>query len=283
MPIEKKYLSEAGVYAGFGSITRRVLVAWKNFVVEYEDLESTKSILNELSQQLRSQNAILFFDHHYAFDAIPLGLGLAKYIDTIQGLLIPYAAHLDMGVGREGEFSIRYKLRTSAFEWLVSNTTKNNFGVKFLPVVRSFEMDTPRIRKIVDQAYTGANPKYIKAFIRMFAKNQAGQVCFLTPFSGIAFPGKPALHPQLYRSINLVQTNCAQDIPFYFVGAYPSWHAYRQYFAPLLIKHKIAVRGPFSLPIKDYARAKSVVEDELHALREKADFVPPEYDRILKK
>jgi hypothetical protein len=198
-------------------------------------------------------------------------------------MLIPYAVHLDMGVGREGEFSVRYMFRTLAFRWLVQNITKNNPEIILMPTVRSFEMDTPRIRKIVDRDFQNTNTKYLRTFMRVYSKNKCGQMCFLTPFSGVAFPGKPALHPQLYRSINLVQAASKTEVPFYFAGAYPDWHAYRQYYAPLMSKHKIAFRGPFALPVGDYCTAHTVVKNELNALRAEADFIPPDYDRILTK
>ena len=144
-------------------------------------------------------------------------------------------------------------------------------------------MDTPRLRKIVDQDFQGANPKYIRTFMRLFSKNNSGQVCFLTPFSGIAFPGKPALNSQLYRSVDLVQSASKNEISFYIAGAYPNWHAYRQYWAPLMSKHKIVVRGPFTLPVCDYETAQTIIKNELNSLRDEADFTPPDYDRILTK
>ena len=277
------FINETSVYSGFGLFSRKGLLAWKDFVIELDGMKSTQAVMDDISQRLCANNVIVFFDHHYAFDAVPLGFALAKYVESIQGALIPYAAHLDMGVGREGEFSVHYKFRTLAFHWLVQNITKNNPEIKFLPTVRSFEMDTPRIRKIVDRDFQGANTKYLRTLIRMFSTNNAGQVCFLTPFSGIAFPGKPVLHPQLYRSIDLVQAASKTDIPFYIAGAYPSWRAYRQYYAPLMSKHKIAIRGPFSLPVGDYKTAQTAVKNELNSLREKAAFTPPDYDRILTK
>ena len=281
--MKETFINETSVYSGFGFFSRKGLLAWKDFVIELDDVKLVQAVMDDISQRLCANNVIVFFDHHYAFDALPLGFALAKYVEAIQGALIPYATHLDMGVGREGEFSVHYKFRTLAFHWLVHNITKNNPEIKFLPTVRSFEMDTPRIRKIVDRDFQGANTKYLRTLIRMFSKNNSGQVCFLTPFSGIAFPGKPVLHPQLYRSIDLVQTASKTDISFYIAGAYPSWHAYRQYYAPLMSKHKIAIRGPFSLPVGDYSTAQTVVKNELNSLRVKADFTPPDYDRILTK
>ena len=153
----------------------------------------------------------------------------------------------------------------------------------FLPVVREFELDNPRMKKIVDREFQGINTRYLKSFVQAFSQNESGQVSFLTPFSGIGFPGKPVLHPQLYRSISLVQSRSTMQIPIYLVGAYPDWNAYRNYFAPLLSRHDIVARGPFSLSIGNYDAARSVLETELNQLRQSARFTPPDYDRILTK
>jgi hypothetical protein len=48
-------------------------------------------------------------------------------------------------------------------------------------------------------------------------------------------------------------------------------------------KHKIAVRGPFSLPVGDYKKAKTSIKNELNSLRNETNFAPPDYDRILNK
>jgi hypothetical protein len=281
--MKETFINETSFYSGFGLLSRKGLIAWKDYVIEFVDMDSTHTVMGDINHRLCSNNVIIFFDHHYAFDAVPLGLALGKYVESVQGVLIPYAVHLDMGVGRDGEFSFRYRFRTLAFHWLVRNIIRNNPTIHFLPVVRDFELERPRVREIVDREFRGANTKYLRTFIRLFSKNNCGQVCFLTPFSGIAFPGKPVLHPQLYRSINLVQSASKNDIPFYFVGAYPSWRAYKQYYAPLIAKHKIAVRGPFSLPVGDYKKAKTSIKNQLNSLRNETNFVPPDYDRILNK
>jgi hypothetical protein len=108
-------------------------------------------------------------------------------------------------------------------------------------------------------------------------------VCFLTPFSGIGFPEKPVLHPQLYRSINFVQSKINREVPCYLTGAYPNWTAYRNYLAPLLAQHYIVIRGPFTMKLGDYESSKVEIEAKISELRKAANFVPPDYDRILNK
>ncbi len=70
---------------------------------------------------------------------------------------------------------------------------------------------------------------------------------------------------------------------FYFVGAYPRWHAYYHYFAPLLSKHIFVAQGPFLLPQGDYERAYEEMAQRLELLRQAAQFTPPDYDRISQK
>jgi hypothetical protein len=277
------YITEAKVFSGFGKISRKLLYTWKESVIQFDDTNSKQSTLQDMNRRLSSSNIIVFFDHHYAFDPIPVGLILGKHIQSLQGLLIPYAVHLDMGVGREGEFSLRYKSRTLAFDWFVRNIAKNNPSIKFLPVVREFEMETPRLREIVDEQYAGVNTTYLRTFVRIFSQNDAGQACFLSPFSGIGFPGKPALHPQLHRSVKLAHAKSKREVSYYLVGAYPDWHAQRQYYAPLLSKHTIVMRGPIAMPIKDYEESRAIMESEIRKLRQQADFTTPDYNRILTK
>jgi hypothetical protein len=277
------YITEATIFSGFGKISREVLLAWKEFIIHFDNIASKQPALQDMNRRLPTNNIIVFFDHHYAFDAVPVGLAFGKYVRSLRSLLIPYAVHLDMGVGREGQFSPRYKSRTKVFRWFFQNITKNNPQIKFLPVVREFEMDTPRLRKIVEEKYAGINTKYLRTFIKMFSRSEPGQACFLSPFSGIGFPGKPALHPQLHRSVKMAQAKSKHEVSFYLVGAYPDWSIKRQYYAPLISKHAIVMRGPIELPIKDYDRSRETMELEIGRLRQQADFTPPDYERILTK
>ena len=260
-----------------------MLLGWRDKVVRLGDPQTFKSKIKELNQHLSASNALVLFDHHYAFDAIPLGFGLAQYVENVSGVLIPYSVHLEMGVSREGEFSPRYYARTLSFRWLTAHICEPNPKIEFYPVVREFERDTPRISAIVEQRFLGVNTSYLKAFVRNFKKTTAGQVCFLTPFSGIGFPGKPLLHPQLYRSIDMVQEKCARQFPIFMAGAYPNWNAFSNYLAPLMNEHLLVLKGPLYLPRNDYQAAYDLVESEISELRTEANFSPPEYDRILKK
>lgn len=277
------YLSDADLYKGFGFFSKRALRYWRNRIVRYGEVDKLQSVFDRLNNDLLSGNLIIFFDHHYAFDAIPLGLALAQFVKFAKGVLIPYSVHLEMGIGREGQPSLNYFLRTQAFRWFIGKIKKPNPDIQFFPVVREFELDNPRLCAIVDQRFSGVNTIYLKAFLRIFAHTSAGQVCFLTPFSGIGFPGKPLLHPQLYRSVDLVQQKCKQRFPMYILGAYPSWQAYSNYIAPLINEHLIVMRGPFFLPKKDYQAALEVMSAEIAALRQDGNFSPPDYERILNK
>jgi hypothetical protein len=101
--------------------------------------------------------------------------------------------------------------------------------------------------------------------------------------AGIAFPEKPALHPQLYRSIELVQAGRGQLLTFYFVSAYPRLHAHHHYMAPLLTKHIFVARGPFNLPVGNYEEAQVVATTHLQQLRQAGQFTALDYSRISQK
>jgi len=199
---EVAFIQGDHLFDGFSVIARKIIMRWRDRVVAYGDWDALNAKLQELNAHLADNNVMVLFDHHYAFDAIPLGFGLAQFVENVSGVLIPYSVHLDMGVGRAGEPSLRYFLRTLAHKWLKKNIQKPNPAIQFFPVVREFEIDTPGIHAIVEKRYSGVNTTYLKSFVRQFKTSSAGQVCFLTPFSGIGFPGKPLLHPQLYRSID---------------------------------------------------------------------------------
>jgi len=271
------------VYSGFNWLGRKVLSTWESKTVFIKVNTNFHAVIEDINARLLDENIILFFDHHYAFDALPLGLGLGSYIKNFDRVLIPYAVHLDLGVGRKGEPSFHYWVRTQIFHWFVKRISKGNPGIQFSPVARAFEMDNPRMRNIVEERFEGINQKYIRAFHRNFSKSPTGQVCFLTPFSGIGFPDKPVLHPQLYRSIDLVQSKIKREVPCYLTGAYPNWSAYRNYLAPLLAEHYIVIRGPFKITLGDYELAKEEVEANIAELRKTAEFTPPDYQRILNK
>lgn len=271
------------IYAGFNPLTQKALAFWGNRIITYGKDEVFQNVIDDINHELVENNLVLFFDHHYAFDALPLGVALGNHIDRTATIIIPYAVHLDMGLGREGERSLRYWIRTRAFHWFLERIIKENPQIQFFPVVREFELETPRLKKVVDEKYDGINTVYLRTFIRRFSENPSGEVCFLTPFSGIGFPGKPVLHPQLYRSIKLVMAKTNHKVSFYITGAYPEWGAYQSYLAPLFMEHRIYLRGPFELPIQEYQEASRVLENELIQLRKTAEFIPPDYSKLLTK
>jgi hypothetical protein len=100
-------ITETTLYAGFNGISRRLLGYWKNSIVKIGDKETTLSTIADINDRLLRGNVITFFDHHYAFDALPVGLVLGQVIKNATGALIPYAVHLDMGVDPDGLPSLR--------------------------------------------------------------------------------------------------------------------------------------------------------------------------------
>ena len=68
------------VYSGFNWLGRKVLSTWENKTVLIKDNTNFHAVVEDINARLMDENFILFFDHHYAFDALPLGLGLGSYI-----------------------------------------------------------------------------------------------------------------------------------------------------------------------------------------------------------
>lgn len=273
---------EADIYRGFDPVSRAVLRNWKDAVTRVVAEPLTDGALAALNAQLLTGNAVTLIDHHYAFDALPLALALAQKLTQAEGVIIPYAAHLEMRLDPHGYASRRYQMRTWAFRRLVRGIRKGAPGIEFHPIAREFELANPRLKAVVDRDFDNANTRYLKALVRMFTSHRAGQLCFMAPMAGLALPGRALLNSQLYRSLELVQSRSA-GLPFFFIGAYPRWNVTRNYFAPLLARHDVVARGPFALPGKDYEAALAVIGEELAALRGQARFVLPDYSRIKHK
>jgi hypothetical protein len=278
---ENSHSQRYNIYRGFCPPAQRILSRWEKRVIKFDDDFIKKIAL--LNQDLEKNNIILFFDHHYAFDALPLGIAIGRYLVPTTQVVVPYAVHLEMGLGRLGEPSLRYWIRTRAFRWFINRVIKGNREICFYPVSREFELDTPRLKRVVEKEFEGINTRYIRNFIRRFTDNASGQMCFLTPFSGIGFPGKPVLHKQLYRSVKLVRKNSPHNILFFITGAYPDWDAYNNYLAPLFMEHRVLIQGPFEVPLNSYSLANQVIEQALGELRESAQFVLPDYSQLLMK
>jgi len=276
-------ITEDSVYAGFNPLARGLLRGWKEYILDFPDQSATVSALRDADDRLQRDNIVIFFDHHYAFDALPASLALGKTLQNIVAAILPYAVHLDMGVNPEGAPSIRYALRTRGFHWLMRNIREQNPSVEALGVVRAFELENPALREIVDEKFAGANQRYVRTFIERFTRYDHGLACVLSPMAGLAFPDRTPLDPSLYKLLDRVARRREQPLAYYFIGAYPSFHASRHYFAPLLTKHRFAARGPAELPADDYEAARDIVAHELRALREAGGFELPDYDRLRKK
>lgn len=282
-PVSPDRIREADIYAGFGWLSRFALIQWKRQVIRVALSGETPGALARLDAALLEGNAVVFIDHHYAFDALPIALGLGKALRNVTGVMIPYAAHLDMRLDPQGWPSWRYSLRTRAWRWLVAGIQRGAPAVTFLPIAREFELNNPRLKAVVDERFDNSNTRYLKALLQMFTSHRTGQMWFLAPMAGLALPARAVLNPQLYRSLDLVRSRAQARLPFYFVGAYPRWDVHRNYFAPLLAPHAIVARGPFEMPTGDYGTATSAVSEQLSALRMQADFTAPDYSRIKHK
>jgi hypothetical protein len=272
-------ITEAQLYAGFNRVTRPLLKYWKDHIVEIGD-STTLSTADRINHELLSKNVVIFFDHHYAFDALPVALVLGQLLKHVTRALIPYAVHLDMGVNQVGLPSLRYRLRTLAFKWLIDNIQMANSNIHIMPVVREFELNQPRLKAIADSQFSGANTSYLRIFTQSFSHHKKGLVSILSPMAGLALPEKPALHPQIFRLMKMVQARQKQSLPFFFVSAYPKLQTHYHYLAPLLTKHTFVARGPLEFPTGSYEQARVIVANHIRQLRQAAQFTSPDYTRI---
>jgi len=187
-------ISVDNIYGAFHPIIRSILKFWNRKLTRVSKDEVTTETIKKINQQLQVGNAIVFFDHHYAFDALPVGLTLGEVLNSAKKALIPYAVHLDLGVDGEGLPSKRYRMRTKLFQWLIDRIQHSNPNIQIMPVARKFELKNERMKEMIGTDYRGSNSDYLQTFINSFQKNESGFLCILSPIAGIAFPHKPILH-----------------------------------------------------------------------------------------
>ena len=276
-------ISVDNIYGAFHPIVRAILKFWNRKLTKVSKDEVTKETIKKLNQQLKTGNAIVFFDHHYAFDALPVALTMGEVLDNAQKALIPYAVHLDMGVDGEGIPSRRYRFRTKFFQWLIGRVQQSNPNIMIMPVARKFELRNDRMKEILNTNYKSSNSDYHRTFIQSFKENKSGFLCILSPIAGIAFPHKPILHQRLYILLQKLRAELQDDLPCYYVSAYPRLEKKWHYKFPMLMRHDFLAKGSFYLPNKDYKAANSLMKAEVEQLRTTADFKLLDYEVIKNK
>ncbi|MEN0049964.1 MAG: hypothetical protein AAF806_23075 [Bacteroidota bacterium] len=271
------------IYGAFHPIVRRILKFWNRKVTRVSSDPETVATIKRLNEQLKTGNAVVFFDHHYAFDALPVGLTLGELLKDAKKALIPYAVHLDLGVDGIGKPSLRYRIRTSLFQWLIKKVQTSNPNIKIMPVARKFELTNKTMRNLMGKGYKDSNSDYLQTFIDSFQSNEAGFLCILSPIAGLAFPHKPILHNRLYALLDQLQLSLPEDLPFFYVSAYPRLRKKWHYHYPMLARHDFLARGSFQLPKADYESANALMKVEVTQLRNTANFQLLDYDIIKKK
>ncbi|MEM8527316.1 MAG: hypothetical protein AAGG68_21930 [Bacteroidota bacterium] len=276
-------ISVDNIYGAFHPIIRGILKFWNRKLTRVSQDDVTAETVKKLNQQLQTGNAIVFFDHHYAFDALPIGLTLGELLNCAKKALIPYAVHLDLGVDGAGQPSRRYRLRTKLFQWLIDRIQTSNPNIQIMPVARKFELQNERMKEMLGTDYRISNLDYHQNFIQSFKENESGFLCILSPIAGIAFPHKPILHERLYVLLEKLRAELPKELPLYYVSAYPrlkkEWH----YHFPMLMRHDFLARGSFHLPYGDYEAANELMRSEVKKLRATANFELLNYEIIKNK
>ncbi|MEM1328218.1 MAG: hypothetical protein AAGI23_19840 [Bacteroidota bacterium] len=271
------------IYGAFHPLVRRVLKFWNRKVTHvYQDPETTATI-ERLNAQLAKGNAVVFFDHHYAFDALPVGLTLGEVLYNAKKALIPYAVHLNLGVDASGKPSRRYRIRTTLFEWIIKRIQSSNPNIQIMPVARRFELANEHMRQMIGTDYRDSNADYQERFMQSFQENKKGFLCILSPIAGIAFPHKPIIHKNLYLLLEELRAKLPKDLPFFYVSAYPRLKKRWHYRVPMFVRHDFLARGSFDLPHDNYEAANSLMKTEVDQLRETAEFETPDYELIKNK
>lgn len=276
-------ISVDNIYGAFHPIVRAILKFWNRKLTRVSNDEVTTETIKKINQQLDVGNAIVFFDHHYAFDALPVGLTLGEVLNSAKKALIPYAVHLDLGVDGAGLPSRRYRIRTKLFQWLIDRVQSSNPNIQIMPVARKFELKNERMKEMIGTEYRGSNSDYFQTFVSSFQENKSGFLCILSPIAGIAFPDKPILHERLYILLEKLRAELPEELPCFYVSAYPrlkkKWH----YHFPMLARHDFLARGSFYLQKNNYEAANALMKAEVEELRTTADFELLDYEIIKNK
>ncbi|MEM6699944.1 MAG: hypothetical protein AAF599_16190, partial [Bacteroidota bacterium] len=179
--------------------------------------------------------------------------------------------------------SRRYRLRTKFFQWLIGRVQQSNPNIMIMPVARKFELRNDRMKEMLRKDYKSSNADYHQTFIQSFKENKAGFLCILSPIAGIAFPHKPILHQRLYVLLQKLRAELGENLPCYYVSAYPRLERKWHYRFPMLMRHDFLARGSFHLPKEDYESANGLMRIEVEELRTTAAFKLLDYERIKNK
>jgi len=280
---EKRVISADSVYEKLNPFVRWFIQFWNGKICKISQDKFTQEAIVNVNKSLETGNVVIFFDHHYAFDAFPVALTLGETLRNASNALVPYATHLDLGVDGSGKKTTRYKWRTRIFKWLVDKVGTANPNIQLMPVARKFELTHEVLKKMIEKDYERKNMNYFEAFMKSFQEFSEGFVCMISPIGGLAFPDKPILHKKLYFLFDSVRTNLQKDVSFFYVSAYPrlkkKWH----YRYPMLVRHDFLARGPIEFPNNDYEGANASLKKEVMLMRETAEFEILDYSVIKNK
>jgi len=166
---------------------RVMLWAWSRLFLQISKDQDTQRSLQSLNETILENKAVVFFDHHFPFDAIPAALSISKSLTTTKEVLAPYASYLEMGVTNEGKKNLYFQLRSAFFTWVKNKISNDEDRITLLPVVRSFEYRNPQMREIVKQRFRQSNVEYVSSLNEFFLDGKdSGKVCFLAPMAGLA-------------------------------------------------------------------------------------------------
>ena len=269
------------IFRSFGAASAPVR-AWSRHLVDPMSLDQeSEKTLGQLDRDLASRSVITLFDHHYAFDAWPAAITLDRRLRNLERALVPYAAHLDLGVDPRGRRSLRYALRTRLFHATMKRLRRGFPGLEVVPVVRSFERDNPRLRTRLRGRERACNLHYARRLRACFGA-AAGSLILISPMGGLAMPGRPWLSPQVFRALRPGLSQAS----VYAIGAYPkrrrgatlqrdSW--------PLLTPHRVVASGRLDLRDLDLDEGSERVGQAILELRSRAGFQAPAVNLLAEK
>jgi hypothetical protein len=270
----QRNINEQFLLEKFPQPLRVMLWAWSRWLSKLSTEETTQQATQNLDKSLATSNAVVFFDHQIPFDVIPAALALSRNITNAEQVLAPYASYLEMGVTDNGNQHLYFNIRSALFRWINNRITDQNDNIILLPVVRSFEARNPKMREIVQKKYLKSNAKYLQSLQKFLLEGKkSGKICFLAPMAGLAKPNRPVLNPNVYASLDSIQSQLGEQLFYYIVGAYakqllpglPTSQSLR--YAPFMHRYTTCVSGPYKLPNNDYTAATDVVQSAISQIR----------------
>jgi hypothetical protein len=285
-------VTEKAMLKQFPLVPRIGLWAASRWWVKLIQDKETQQAQAAVAAQAAEGNLIIFPDHLSRTDIWVDIVAAVRFLQGLTEMYIPAAAHADTGLDPEGRPSAEYRRKTVIYQWVrntldptASASLRYNplhpeniigkdweekhlpqaMGMFFLSIIRGFEERVDG--EAIHASHAPAMRRYFRVVSRLFESGSRGRTLFVSPWAGLAKPGR-LLNQELYGFLTK-----ESPLPYFVMGAYPDRWSYDH---PLSKRHRVYLRGPFSLG-GGYAATAQQIEAVMSEMRAQGG-VPQDYD-----